>query len=164
LLPQAAIRLFTGKKTIYASGYSQAQFDKIRAGMSESEVNLLLGQPFLSSTQHWSEVWMYSPVQTNKPARNSFDLFGSFSRLKFDESGRVLSMSGNYLSGNFVGKTKMEVTNLIGAPSEQEVKSFQVLLFYSKPDHRGSGTYKQRVVALDATGKVSSTRKETFYD
>ncbi len=50
--------------TVYASGYSESQFRRVRIGMTPGEVNSILGQPLRkgSTSQCWGhdESWIYS--------------------------------------------------------------------------------------------------------
>jgi hypothetical protein len=48
--------------TVYAPGYSESQFRRVRIGMTPNEVESILGRPIRkdSTSQSWSPCWIYS--------------------------------------------------------------------------------------------------------
>jgi outer membrane protein assembly factor BamE (lipoprotein component of BamABCDE complex) len=163
-------RILLGEQTIFSSGYSEQKFQQIKKGMTAQEVISLLGAPLTQATQQWSEVWSYSPAESEpnmtraKDGTTTYNLFGKVTHLRFTEAGVVAEVTGDYLDGKFIGLTKQQVREKLGEPSERKAKQFEVIYCYTAAGKSGSGTYKRREVHFDATNKVSSVVVSTHYD
>ena len=163
-------RIMFGEQTKFSSGYSERKFQQMKQGMTVQEVVSLLGTPLTQTTQQWSEVWSYTPPESQpntprtKDGTSTYKLFGKVTHLRFTEAGVVAAVSGDYLEGNFVGLTKQQVQAKLGEPSQRELKRFEVIYHYTAAGKSGSGTYKRREVHFDATNKVSSVVAATYYD
>jgi outer membrane protein assembly factor BamE (lipoprotein component of BamABCDE complex) len=163
-------RIVFGEQTKFSLGYSERKFQQIKQGMTVQEVVSSLGPPLNQRTQQWSEVWSYTPPETQrntsraKDGTSTFNLFGKVTYLRFTEAGLVERASGDFLEGNFVGLTKQQVQEKLGEPSQREVEPFEIIFHYTEPGKSGSGTYKRREVHFDTARKVSSVVAATYYD
>ncbi len=164
----ACDRVLYSEETKFMNGYSEQKFRQLKQGMSPEEVRALMGAPWATTTQSWSEVWSYFPRESQSSAIQgrdgsvSYNLFGKASNLRFAESGIVAAHSGDYLEGDFKGLTKQQVVARIGEPTRRELKQFEIIYHYTKPGK--SGTYKKREVHFDSSSKVISTVTAVYYD
>ena len=127
--------------TVYAEGYSDEAFRRVRSGMSESAVLDLLRSPL-------GEVWVYG---STPPAMRS-GMVG-FSGEVVDHLDKPEGGLATFERLS-IGMTKREVLGLIGEPLE---KSF----IYSKSQHDRS--YRVRAVVM-AGGSVLRKRSYFYVD
>lgn len=122
--------------TVYARGYSDRGFRKVRHGMRREDVSELLGPPL-------GEVWSYAPEGASRAV------------VTFDEGhvDEVIS-GGGKLDTVTKGMSREEVLRLVGRPIEES-------LVYSRSAHDQS--YRVRVVMLKR-GRVRERVSEFYVD
>ena len=89
--PVAWILFLREDASVYAPGYSEAAFNCVQPGMSQSEVLALLGQPLVkhsSSHPETGEIWRYSEAP---PDKNYW-----LRIVVFDKNGVVTKKEGHY--------------------------------------------------------------------
>lgn len=58
-----------GEDTVYAPGYTEAQFVRVKLGADEAAVLLALGEPVSRSSRHGTSHWIYSRSPGSKNYR-----------------------------------------------------------------------------------------------
>lgn len=159
--------LVINQKTQYAPGYSKAKFKMVRVGMSSEEVIALLGTPYRTSTQRWSEIWRYFPPAKDQPPIDSVEFRQrivpyTYTYLSFSPSGTVASFGGEYLGGELVGLTKTQILARFNQPNESISNEYVLVFHYS--GSRNSSHYLFRNVYLDASNRVTQTEAGFYYD
>ena len=163
----ACTRILTGEQTIYGTKYNEEAFNALRGGMSVEQVTQIIGAPLGVITQAFSDVWSYFPSPSSKPDKHSeghfeYDLFGPYTHLAFDDKGAVRTVSGDYLKGSFIGKTKQDILGQFGSPGKKQSHPYAIIYRYTLPGK--SGTYKVRNVFFDNMGNLINTDARIHVD
>jgi hypothetical protein len=160
-------KVFMGESTTFAPGFSDAKFLKVSPGDSQYRILQLLGPALNVTTQQWSEIWIYTSNNIPNPASSgiSSDRSGGYKTyISFNRAGIAESWWGDLITNRMAGLSKSEILAQFSNPSTTNLRDFAVVLHYSAPSKRGSGTYKRREVNLDTNGQVSSTVRAIYYD
>lgn len=145
--------------TEYSPGYTEANFDAVREGMTEGEVVRLLGRPLDSWKQDPGVVRWYGPPGSSVDEGGGLHVPGSdWSKsavIDFDPSGRTARPGGP-----FAGASPDEVRAALGEPIREEVRRAVVLWRYTRSD----GHHHRRWVGFDAAGMVAEKRAYFYWD
>jgi len=149
--------------TIYASGFTDVAFEKIQLGMAVEDVYSLLGRPLGSREEDSLERWCYgeAPIVRKGTAYVVEDLFRTPRCVSFTEAGVVHRVTGDGMAAVDKGMTAVEVLQLLGEPDRRAPAAARTL-HYSEPG--GDGLFRARIVAVDASNRVSDVISYQFYD
>lgn len=183
---------YFSEETRYADGYSHENFYSVQVGDDEARVRELLGAPLSDWGTEPRLGWVYSdgriPAYEERgflPGRRSFTEFSFgpsgtvrqvFGQIHKAEESGFLSTSNsisfgagqNYLGlsderiEELKGKTMAEIEALFGKPASTFRSDVVIWLQYS--DSPTSTDYRQRLIGLDATGRVAWIRDDNYYD
>ena len=149
--------------TIYASGFTDEAFERIQLGMAVEDVYSLLGRPLGIREEDSLERWCYgeAPMVRKGTTYVIEDLFRTPRCISFTEAGFVLRATGDGMAVVDKGMTAEEVLQLLGEPDRRAPAATRTL-HYSEPG--GDGLFRARIVALDASNRVSDIVTYQFYD
>ena len=150
----------TKDRTIYASGFREEVFDKIRPGMSRARVEELLGKPILEQDDPFPETWFYRESVSPGESR-VFRIFQPSESVSFDPSGRVIKISGIPAERLRGASNRASVLRALGSPHRQ-VKARVKCAYYSRSSP--SGLYKARIIAYTVDDVVAEIFTYETYD
>lgn len=149
--------------TIYSKRFSEEHFHQVKPGMELQEVYVLLGQPLGFRPEDSPERWCYGEGEMHR--RGGGYVVENFlsppNCVLFDETGAVLSVTGNKVARVAKGMTAQEVLRFLGQPGRRKPAS-AVTLHYTAPG--GEGLFRGRIIAVDAHNRVSDVISYQFYD
>jgi outer membrane protein assembly factor BamE (lipoprotein component of BamABCDE complex) len=149
--------------TVYASGFTEEAFKRLKPGMKIEGVYALLGPPLDSRPEDSRERWCYDeqPLTRRDGAYALRDALSSPNCVVFDEAKRVLAVTGDELGSIRKGMAAEEVLELVGEP-HRRVPAASLTLHYSRPG--GDGLFRGRIVAVSRDRRVSDVISYQFYD
>jgi outer membrane protein assembly factor BamE (lipoprotein component of BamABCDE complex) len=154
LLLVASTLLWTVRDTtIYAKGFSDEAFRKVRVGSHLSEVVALLGPPLAEREENTPLSWCY---QGEEAPRGNSEVC-----ISFEPTLTVSRVTGEGRSGVVVGQHAKDVQRLLGEPTVKHGASVRTL-FYSKPGQ--GGVFFARYITLDRDDRVARVVTYSFHD
>jgi len=179
-----AASLFRSFDTQYAPGYSAAAFNSIKIGDKEQNVIVVLGIPFTTNYTEPYIDWVYS-AKKQSHFSESGEAYGTHTLVRF-KNGQADSISGHHETScgigqvtisldnsgflnltedqihKLEGKTSDEIKKQFGEPTGvYEFKAARILRYSRSPS---SSNYLERLIGLDAEGKVVHIWKEIYWD
>lgn len=149
--------------SIYAAGYTESGFSKIREGMAFAEVQRLVGAPLSVAANAAPEVWFYEqPGAAEKSSETTACApSGSEGEVEFDSQATVARFSGKCAERLSLGLTKEDVVHLLGEPSRNRPALAKTLWYTALGN---AGTSRVRVIELDDADRVSRIIAYTTHD
>jgi outer membrane protein assembly factor BamE (lipoprotein component of BamABCDE complex) len=149
--------------TVYATGFNEKTFERVESGMSVDQVYELLGPPLETRRETVPERWCYGepPLEVDGSAHIVRNFFQKPPCVLFDQAGFVIEVRGDGIEGIRSGMSTHEVLDLLGEPRHRAPAVAQTL-HYTRPG--GNGLFRGRIVAVDASGRVSDVIRYHFYD
>lgn len=143
--------------SLYAPGFSESSFSKVRIGMSVREVYSLLGEPVSISYENFPETWLYD----RELHKVNSDTFKPYDRIEFDAKGVVATCFVEHHKRCRAGMSRQEVVAALGKPSKL-AKASAKALYYSSP---GSyGVHRARILEINDKGRVVNVVRYTTHD
>jgi outer membrane protein assembly factor BamE (lipoprotein component of BamABCDE complex) len=162
-LTAAALWWSSRDTTVYAPGFNEEAFQRLKPGMELAEVYSLLGEPLAVRQEDSPERWCYGEAPMVR--KGSTFVVQSFFRtprcVSFSEAGVVLTVSGEGMAAIQEGMTAEEVLQLLGEPDRRGPAASRTL-HYTSPG--GEGLFRARIVAVDTSNRVSKVISYQFYD
>jgi hypothetical protein len=140
----AVFTMIFGDTTSYASGYTDNGFRAVRPGMTDAQVQELIGQPL-------GEVWSY------------------VSRMKLGSNDPADPCDFVYIRGRnvdkYVGRScrKRGIEPLIPVVDVEQIMGRPVFVVWRYSESRVDGSYRERVVYL-SNGRVEEVRASFYVD
>lgn len=149
-----------GDDTIYASGYSDEGFSRIKVGMAAAEVRSLVGEPLGVTPSDPIEVWYYPSdrKEMGDLIRCSPRTLGPI--VYFAVDGDAIAATGT--ESVAAGMSRGQVERALGSPDDRLVSRDTVRLHFSEPS--AQGRFNARIVGLNEEGKVTNIYRYTLYE
>jgi hypothetical protein len=188
----ASLLFWLNEDTRFAPGYTEKAFHSIAVGDPESRVTNLLGAPLSVYTNEIWTGWVYAGAPLpDYAATGEIGMDASATWFVFTPAGRVISVDGqlsapgsqgsfsstrsistgpgmNFLKlspeqiADLKGKTRAEIEAKFGKPTAVRESRAARRFFYS--DSPSSANYRQRVIGIDADGKVVELDDRLYFD
>ena len=149
--------------TIYATGFSEEMFERVESGMDVDQVYKLLGPPLETRGETVPERWCYGepPLEVDGSTHVFRSFFQRSPCVLFDQAGSVIEVRGDGIEEVRLGMSTQEVFDLLGEP-RRRASAVARTLHYTRPG--GNGLFRGRIVAVDASDRVSDVIRYHFYD
>jgi outer membrane protein assembly factor BamE (lipoprotein component of BamABCDE complex) len=162
----AAAIFWTGRDTtIYAAGFTEEAFGRLRLGMEVEEVYSLLGEPLAMRQEDSRPKWCYGEVGSADGAGRKPLVFRGFLAeprcVVFDNDSTVARVTGDGMTVIKQGMTETDVLTHLGEPQRRNA-AVSVTLHYTEPG--GEGLFRGRIVAIDDSKRVADIFSYQFYD
>lgn len=149
--------------SIYAPGYSESAFSRIREGMPFTEVQRLVGDPLSVHADAAPEIWFYGQGESAKTPKQlttcvPSDLEGV---VEFGSRATVVQFSGRCSEKLSPGLSKEAVSRLLGEPLWKKPARAKTL-WYSALGN--AGVSRVRIIVLDEADRVSTVIRYTTHD